>query len=62
MTSSDSIDYKPAVQQHLQHKEDTLLHSTKRNRMSIKKEFPISKLLGKKEERYIYNSKLTHTC
>lgn len=46
MTSSDSIDYKPAVQQHLQHKEDTLLHSTKRNRMSIKKEFPISKLLA----------------
>ncbi|CAO3609540.1 unnamed protein product [Mucor hiemalis] len=43
MTNSDIIDYRPPVHPH---KEDTMLHSTKRNRMSIKKEFPISKLLA----------------
>lgn len=51
MTNSELIDFKPPVQQHHQHqlqhnREDTILHTTKRNRMSLKKEFPISKLLG----------------
>lgn len=47
MTNSESIDFKPAVQQQQYNREDSILHTTKRNRMSIKKEFPISKLLGK---------------
>lgn len=47
MTSSETIDYKPAVQQpQPQYREDSISHTTKRNRMSLKKEFPISKLLG----------------
>jgi hypothetical protein len=56
MTNSDTIDFKPPVQfqqpQHLHPqlqslREDEILHTTKRNRISLKKEFPISKLLGK---------------
>lgn len=64
MTNSDSIDFKPPVQFHqppphsAQHhlhpqlqsvREDEILHTTKRNRISLKKEFPISKLLGKRQ-------------
>ena len=47
------LETKPPVQLHhfnsIQfpiNREDTMLHTTKRNRMSAKKEFPISKLLG----------------
>lgn len=61
MANNDSIDFKPPVQFHqppaaAQHhlhpqlqsvREDDILHTTKRNRISLKKEFPISKLLGK---------------
>lgn len=59
MTNSELIDFKPPVQQHhqqqLQHnREDTILHTTKRNRMSLKKEFPISKLLGKHDRIKLY--------
>lgn len=57
MTNGDTIDFKPPVQfqqpQHLHPqlqsvREDEILHTTKRNRISLKKEFPISKLLGKR--------------
>jgi hypothetical protein len=41
MTSSETLELRPPVQQ------DGLLHAIKRNRMCLKKEFPISKLLGK---------------
>lgn len=44
MTNSE-IEYKPIVQQPQQQRD--ILHTTKRNRQNIKKEFPISKLLGK---------------
>jgi hypothetical protein len=49
MTNNDTIEYKPPVQlsQQPSFREDSILHATKRNRLSIKKEFPISKLLGK---------------
>jgi hypothetical protein len=47
MTNSEAIDFKPPVQQQIQQREAHILHTTKRNRMSLKKEFPISKLLGK---------------
>ncbi|KAI8073666.1 Cut8 six-helix bundle-domain-containing protein [Thamnidium elegans] len=47
MTSNETTDYKPALQQQQpQYREDSILHTTKRNRMSLKKEFPISKLLA----------------
>jgi hypothetical protein len=54
MANSDTIEYKPPVQLPQQlsspphFREDNILHATKRNRLSIKKEFPISKLLGKR--------------
>lgn len=65
MTNSDSIDFKPPVQfdqpppaalHHLHPqlqpvREDEILHTTKRNRISLKKEFPISKLLGKNQHK-----------
>jgi hypothetical protein len=47
MTNGEMIDFKPPVQQQQQSRDDNILHTTKRNRMSLKKEFPISKLLGK---------------
>ncbi|KAK4518484.1 uncharacterized protein ATC70_008702 [Mucor velutinosus] len=65
MANSDSIDFKPPVQFHqpppppAQHhlhpqlqsvREDEILHTTKRNRISLKKEFPISKLLATLEK------------
>ncbi|KAI9357216.1 hypothetical protein BD770DRAFT_345181 [Pilaira anomala] len=43
MTNSE-IEYKPIVQQPQQQRD--ILHTTKRNRQNIKKEFPISKLLA----------------
>ncbi|KAG2190606.1 hypothetical protein INT46_002026 [Mucor plumbeus] len=59
MTNIDTIDFKPPVQfqqpQHLHPqlqplREDEILHTTKRNRISLKKEFPISKLLATLEK------------
>lgn len=55
MTNDDMIEYKPPVQLLQQpisphFREDSILHATKRNRLSIKKEFPISKLLATLEK------------